>query len=192
MEGEITILAISGSISKRSYNGMLIDAVKALAPSGVTVEKCTIEGIPAFNRDLENNLPEQVKEFKAKIMAAHAIIIATPEYDNTVPAVLKNALEWISRPYGNNSMDRKAVGILSASTELGGGVVAQYHLRHILSYLNAFVLNKHVVLVPYADTKFDQNGKLTDAETQTRIKAMLENLLQLAKLVNYGVKENII
>jgi chromate reductase, NAD(P)H dehydrogenase (quinone) len=192
MEGETRILAISGSISKRSYNSMLIDAVKEVAPSGVVIEKLDVGGIPIFNRDLEDNLPEKVKEFKAKIMSAHAILIATPEYDNSVPAVLKNALEWISRPYGNNSMDRKAVGILSASTELGGGMMAQYQLRHILTYLNAFVLNKPVVLVPSAHTKFDQNGKLTDNETRIKIKALLENLLQWAKLIDYGVNEKII
>ena len=192
MDGETRILAVSGSISKRSYNSMLIDAAKKLAPGGVIIEKFSIEGLPVFSRDLEDNPPERVREFKAKITAAHAIIIATPEYDNTIPAVLKNALEWISRPYGNNAMDRKAVGILSASTELGGGVVAQYHLRHILAYLNAFVLNKPVVLVPFANEKFDQNGDLQDNETKVRIKALIENLLKLAKLVDYGVKAEII
>ncbi len=192
-ENEMRILGISGSVRKGSYNSMLLEFAKSLLPSGTTMETYDIEGMPIFDQDSEKRpLPDKIRDFKEKIKSADAILICTPEYNYTIPAVLKNTLEWASRPYGTNAFDRKPVALMSASTELGGGTVAQYHLRQVLVYLNAFVLNKPVVLVPQAQDKFSSTGKLMDEEAKIRVQTLLENLVKWSKLIKYGVDSDLI
>src|SRR5271157_1327390 len=184
VENGIRLLGISGSVRRGSYNGMLLEFAKSLLPSGVTMELFDIAGIPIFDQDSEKGpLPEKVNELKSRIKAADAILICTPEYNYTIPAVLKNALEWASRPYGTNAFDRKPVALMSASTEIGGGTVAQYHLRQIMVYLNAFVLNKPTVLVPEAQDHFSSTGKLMDEEMKIRLQTLLENLVKWTRLI---------
>ena len=119
-----------------------------------------------FNSDLESSPPEPVKQFKQKIKAADAILIVTPEYNYSVPGVLKNAINWASRPYGDNAFDSKPVAIMSASTGMLGGARAQYHLRQSLIFLNMRPVNKPEVFVTFAPQKFDANGKLIDEKTR--------------------------
>ena len=128
----------------------------------MTLEIFEIEGIPAFNQDLEGDIPKKVKEFKSKIREANAILIATPEYNYSVPGVLKNAIDWASRPYGDNPFDGKPVAIMSASVGMLGGSRAQYHLRQIFVFLNMYPVNGPEVIVPFAQDKFDATGKLID------------------------------
>jgi hypothetical protein len=104
MKREMAILGFAGSLRKDSYNKALLRAAVELAPKKVKFEVFDFEGIPPFNQDLENRMPNRVKEFKAKIKAADAILIVTPEYDYSVPGVLKNAIDWASRPYGDNAL----------------------------------------------------------------------------------------
>jgi chromate reductase len=122
-------------------------------------------------------MPEKVKEFKAKIKAADAILIATPEYNYSISGVLKNAIDWASRPYGDNSFKGKPVGLMSASIGILGGARAQYHLRQSFVFLDMYPLNKPEVMVAFAPQKFDRNGKLTDESTRKIIRQLLENLV---------------
>jgi chromate reductase len=126
---------------------------------------------------LDSFVPEKVKEFKGKIKAADAILIVTPEYNYSVPGVLKNAIDWASRPYGDNSLESKPVAIMSASTGMLGGARAQYHLRQTFVFLNMQPVNRPEVMVNFAAQKFDEKGKLIDQKTQDLIKQLLYNLV---------------
>ena len=177
MNRPVTILGFAGSLRKGSYNKALLRAAMELVPRDVKLEIFDLEGIPPFNQDLETQMPEKVKEFKAKTKAADAILIATPEHNYSIPGVLKNAIDWASRPYGDNSFDGKPVAMMSASTGMLGGARAQYHLRQTFVFLNMFPINKPEVIVTFAPQKFDQNGRLTDETTRKFMRELLENLV---------------
>ena len=150
-------------------------------PNDAKLEVFELEGIPPFNQDLESSPPDKVKEFKRKIKAADAILIVTPEYNYSVPGVLKNAIDWASRPYGDNSLESKPVAIMSASTGMLGGARAQYHLRQTFVFLNMQPVNRPEVMVNFAAQKFDEKGKLIDQKTQDLIKQLLDNLVSWTK-----------
>jgi len=173
----IVILGFAGSLRKGSYNKALLRAAMELLPKDTKLEIFDLEGIPPFNQDLETKMPEKVKEFKAKIRAADAILIATPEHNYSIPGVLKNAMDWASRPYGDNSFEDKPVAIMSASPGMLGGARAQYHLRQTLVFLNMHPVNKPEVIVTFASQKIDENGRVTDETTRKFIKELLENLV---------------
>jgi chromate reductase len=174
---QMSILGFAGSLRKDSYNKALLRAALEMVPAGAVLEIFELEGIPPFNQDLENRPPEKVKEFKAKIRAADAILIATPEYNYSIPGVLKNAIDNASRPYGDNAFDGKPAAIMGASIGMLGTARAQYHLRQSLVFLNMYPLNQPEVMVPLAHEKIDQNGRLTDQKTREKIKELLEALV---------------
>ncbi len=171
------IAAFTGSLRKGSFNHGLLIAAQELAPQGMEIEILDIGQLPLFNQDLEMNLPAAVVDFKAKVKAADAILIATPEFNYSIPGVLKNALDWGSRPYGTNSFEDKPAAIMGASGGMTATARAQYHLRQTFVFLNVHALNRPEVMVPTAADKFDQNGKLTDQKTRDKIKEMLEALV---------------
>ena len=177
MDKLIKILGFAGSLRKNSYNKALLRLAVELVPKNAVLETFDLEGIPPFNQDLETQLPENVKEFKAKIRAADAILIATPEYNYSIPGVLKNAIDWASRPYPDNSLDGKPVAMMGASVGMLGTARAQYHLRQAFVFLNMYPINSPEVFVTYAREKFDQNGRLKDEKTKQLIAGLLENLV---------------
>jgi len=177
MNTKISILCFAGSLRKGSYNKALLRAAMEVIPADAQLEIFDLEGIPLFNQDMENQPPEKVKEFKAKIRAADAILIATPEYNYSIPGVLKNAIDTASRPYGDNAFDGKPVAIMGASVGMLGTARAQYHLRQSLVFLNLYPLNQPEVMVPLAQEKIDQNGRVTDQKTREKIKELLEALV---------------
>ena len=183
MSKPVIILGFAGSLRKDSYNKALLRAATKLAPKGTRLEIFDLEGIPLFNQDLEGRMPEKVKEFKAKIMGADALLIATPEHNYSVPGVLKNAIDWASRPPGDNSFEGKPVAIMSASPGILGGARAQYHLRQVLVSLNMHAINRPEVIVASADEKIDENGNLTDEKTKKKIERLLESLVAWTKLL---------
>lgn len=176
MDERITILGFAGSLRKGSYNKAILRAAMELAPESVKLEVFDLEGIPPYNQDLDSDMPERVKEFKRKIKAADAILIATPEYNYSIPGVLKNAIDWASRPYGDNSFEGKPVAIMSASPGMLGGSRAQYHLRQTFVFLDMYPVNRPEVMVLQAHDKVDANGKVTDEKTRQKIKELLESL----------------
>jgi len=176
MNKPVSILGFAGSLRKNSYNKALLHAASKLLPKDAKLEIFDLEGIPPFNQDMESHMPTRVREFKAKIRAADAILIATPEHNYSVPGVLKNAIDWASRPYGDNSFEDKPVAIMSASTGMLGGARAQYHLRQTLVSLNMHPVNKPEVIVTFASERIDKNGILRDKETRKLIKELLKSL----------------
>jgi chromate reductase len=181
MEKIVNILGFAGSLRKDSYNRSLLRAALELVPKDAKLETFDLDGIPPFNQDLENQPSEKVKEFKAKIRAADAILIVTPEYNYSIPGVLKNAIDCASRPYGDNAFEHKPVAIMGASIGMGGSARAQYHLRQCFVFLTCFALNQPEVMVPFAQEKIDKEGKLTDQKTREKIKELLESLVAWTK-----------
>ena len=184
----LLIVGFAGSLRKSSYNKMLLRAALNLLPKDAKLEILDLEGLPLFNQDLEYDMPETVKRFKSKIKEADALLIATPEYNSSMPGVLKKALDWASRPYEDNSLDGKPVAIMGASIGMLGGARAQTHLRQILSSLNAYVVNKLEVVVNFANEKFDAESKLKDERAKAYIRQLLENLVKLTEMLKANVK----
>jgi chromate reductase, NAD(P)H dehydrogenase (quinone) len=180
MQKTIHILGIAGSLRKGSYNRALLRGAGELLPPETELETFDLEGIPGFNADLEGAPPDKIKELKAKIRSADAVLLVTPEYNYSVPGVLKNAIDWASRPYGDSAWSGKVVGVMSASTGLLGGSRAQYHLRQSFLFLDIKALTKPEVFVTFAAQKFDTAGKLTDEPTRKVVKDFLQALVALA------------
>jgi chromate reductase len=177
MDKKVRILGFAGSLRKQSYNKAILAAAVEMVSENTTLEIFDLEGIPPFNQDLERQPPDRVKEFKSRIRAADAILIATPEYNYSIPGVLKNAIDWASRPYGDNAFDGKPVAVMGASVGTLGTARAQYDLRRSFVFLNMFPLNQPEVMVPVVQDKVDDNGKLTDEKTRKKIKELLQNLV---------------
>lgn len=149
----IRVLGFAGSLRKGSYNKVFLRVAAELMPKGAVFETFDLEGIPPFNQDLEAQPPARVKEFKARIKAADAVLIATPEYNYSFPGVLKNAIDWASRPYPENAFDNKPVAVMGASTGMLGTARAQYHLRQCFVFLNVHTFNKPEVMVAHMRRK---------------------------------------
>ena len=177
MNNPIRILGIAGSLRKASYNHGALRAATELVPEGATIEIFDLDGIPGFNQDDEQDPPQKVAELKRKIREADAILFVTPEYNYSVPGVLKNAIDWASRPYGDSAWNGKPAAIMGASI---GGIAtarAQYHLRQMMVFLNMFPINQPEVMIANAGDKFDEEGNLTDETTRNFIRQLLENLI---------------
>ena len=176
------ILGIAGSLRKASYNRGALRAARELCPQGATIEVFELDGIPSFNQDEEKNPPPRVSEFKQRIRAADAILIATPEYNYGMPGVLKNALDVASRPYGDNAWSGKPCAILSAAASMGGGVRAQYQLRQCFVFLNLDAVVQPEVAIPQAMQRFDAQGNLTDETSKKLLAQLLQNLVARVRL----------
>ena len=181
MADPMTILGIAGSLRKESFNKAALRAAQQLCPQGAKLEICDIAGLPLFNQDEERNPHPKVAEFKQRIRAADAILISTPEYNYSIPGVLKNAIDCASRPYGDNAWAGKPVALLSASISLFGGVRAQYHLRQCFVFLNMDDVKQPEVAIPSAAQRFDAQGNLTDETTKKLIAQLLQALVVKAR-----------
>ena len=177
MADNVTILGIAGSLRKDSYNRAALRAAGQLAPEGATIEIFEINDIPPFNQDDEQNPPAKVTELKTKVRAADAILFVTPEYNYSIPGVLKNAIDWASRPYGDSAWDGKPVAVMGASVGVFGSVRAQYHLRQCFIFLNMYPINRPEVMIGNASERFDEQGNLVDETSKDLIRQLLRNLV---------------
>ena len=181
MEKIIKIVGFTGSLRKGSYNKALLKASKKLLPKNTILDIIDLADLPFFNEDVEvEGLPGSVVEFKKKLAEADGVLISTPEYNFSIPPVLKNALDWASRSdalplYG------KPLAIMSASPGMLGGARVQYHLRQVCVQLNLIALNKPELFIANVDKKFDQDGNLIDEKTKSSITRLLEALTQNCK-----------
>jgi chromate reductase, NAD(P)H dehydrogenase (quinone) len=178
MTDKLTILGIAGSLRKASFNRAALRAAQKLAPDNTTLEIFEIDGIPGFNQDEEKNPPAKVAELKARVRAADAVLFVTPEYNYSIPGVLKNAIDWASRPYGDSAWNGRPVAIMGASVGVFGSARAQYHLRQCFVFLNMDAVNQPEVMIGNAAQRFDEQGNLTDEQSKTLIKQLLQNLVQ--------------
>lgn len=179
---DIKILGIVGSLRKDSYNRYALMAAQELLPDGAELDLIDINGIPVYDQDNEMTLPASVVEFKRRILAADAILFATPEYNYSVPGGLKNAIDWASRPYGKSAWTGKPAAVMGASVGSLGTARAQYHLRQILVTLDMPVVNQPEVMIANAATRFDLRARLTDVITRQHIQNLLGSLMQLVRI----------
>jgi chromate reductase len=167
------IVAISGSLRKDSFNTSLLRAAQGLAPSDMEISIADISEIPIFNSDLQQDgLPDAVTRLVEAIREADGVLIATPEYNYSVPGVLKNAIDWVSRGK-NQPFGGKAIGIMGASMGNLGTARAQYHLRQVFVFLNGIIMNRPELFVGAAHQKFDDQGKLIDQVTADHVSKYL-------------------
>jgi len=177
MNGRVRILGIPGSLRRASFNRAALREAQELVPRDATLEIFDLDGIPPFSEDDERTPPARVVDFKANIREADAILFATPEYNYSIPGVLKNAIDWASRPYGDNAWDGKPVAIMGASVGATGTARAQYHLRQTFVFLNMLALNRPEVMISNAAQRFDANLRLVDPTSRKRVQELLEELV---------------
>ena len=183
MSKTVRILGIAGSLRRQSYNRAALRAAAGLVPEGAVIEIFELDGIPGFSEDDEQNPPAKVAELKRLIREADAILFVTPEYNYSVPGVLKNAIDWASRPYGDSAWNGKPAAIMGASIGTIGTARAQYHLRQMMVFLNMFPINQPEVMIANAHERFDAEGKLTDDATKEFIGRLLQNLVEWTRRI---------
>jgi len=188
MEQQFTILGIPGSLRKASVNRGLLRAAQEASPDGVTIEIFDLDDIPLYNGDVEAvGVPQPVQDFADAIRRADALLIASPEYNYSVSGVLKNAIDWASRPSVKKSFRHKPIGILGASGGQYGTVRSQAVLRQVFaSMIEGYVMIKPELLVNNASTRFDPEGNLTDDEIRERLGTFVEALVAWARRVDAG------
>lgn len=169
----MTIVAFSGSLRKDSFNTALLRSLQALAPEGMQITLVQIGNLPLYNADAEAAFPMEAKKVKDTIEAADGIIIATPEYNRSISGVLKNAIDWASRPRGQNSFAGKPVLTMGVSTGKIGTALAQSHLRQILTHLDMRIIGQPELHLGSAETLFDTAGVLTHESTKQLLQKAL-------------------
>jgi len=188
MAEPVKILGIAGSLRAQSYNRGALRAAMSLCPGDAKIEVFELDGIPIYNQDQEKQPPQKVADFKARIRAADAVLIATPEYNYSVPGALKNAIDWASRPYGDSAWNGKPVAVMSASVGAFGGMRAQYHLRQCFVFLNMDAVLQPEVAISLAQQKFDAQGNLTDETAKNLISQLLQNLVAKARAAKVPIR----
>jgi chromate reductase len=182
--GRFQLLGIAGSLRRASYNRGLLRAAEQLAPAGVDIRVFDLLPIPLFNEDVEaEGDPAPVRELKEQIRAADALLIASPEYNYSLPGVLKNAIDWASRPPRDSALQHKPIALMGASPGGFGTVRSQLALRQVFLFTKSLVLPEPELYVSTAHQKFDQDGELKDDETRRRIRALLEALVTWTRRV---------
>src|SRR5262245_20908809 len=173
MAEQLRVLAIAGSLRRGSYNRGLVRAAQELAPASLRIERFDLAPVPLYDGDVEaQGLPASVQELRERIRAADAVLIATPEYNYSVPGVLKNAIDWASRPPDQPFQD-KPLALVGATPGGFGTTRAQHHLRQSFVFLDARVLSRPELLVAGAAGKFDAEGRLVDERTRKLLGELL-------------------
>jgi chromate reductase, NAD(P)H dehydrogenase (quinone) len=172
----ITVLGISGSLRRGSYNTAALRAAVELAPAGMTIETFDLRPIPLYDEDVrQQGLPGPVEALRGRIRACDALLLVTPEYNYSIPGVLKNAIDWASRP-PEQPFDGKPMAIMGASPGRFGTTRAQHHLRQCFVSLNALILNRPEVMIAGARDAFDGEGRLIDDKAREMIGRLLASL----------------
>ena len=170
----LQVLGLSGSLRKHSFNTAILHAAVGLAPNDMHIRVRTLEEVPVYNEDLRaEGYPVPVQALREEIAAADGVLFATPEYNYSIPGVLKNAIDWASRP-PDQPFEGKPVAIMGASPGRIGTARAQYHLRQCFVFLDSRVMNRPEVMVSGANKLIDESGRLTDDATRQHIAKMLE------------------
>ena len=160
------IAVIVGSLRKDSFNLKLANAVEKLAPSEFTFQQVQIDDLPLYNQDDDMNQAESVKRLKNEIKDAQGLLFVTPEYNRSIPGVLKNAIDNASRPYGQNAWAGKPAGVLGASIGVIGTAMAQQHLRNVLVFLDVPTLAQPEAFIHAKDGLFDESGNIGASSKQ--------------------------
>ncbi len=184
-DSSIRIVGISGSLRRRSFNRGLLRAAQEVAPAGVEVDIFDLSDVPLYNEDSAGP-PEPVAALQAAIRDADALLIATPEYNTSMSGVLKNAIDWASRPYQNHCLRDKPIALMSASPGRIGTARAQSDVRSVLTALGCYVLPKPVLRVGAAHEKFSVEGDLEDETVRQQLRDLLEALVAWTRMLSAG------
>lgn len=157
------IAVIVGSLRRDSFNRRLADAIVRLAPPDFAFDRLKIDDLPLYNQDDDANPAEPVRRLKQQLAAVQGLLFVTPEYNRSVPGVLKNALDHASRPYGHNAWKDKPAGVLGVSVGAAGTAMAQQHLRNILAYLDVPTLGQPEAFIQNKEGLFDEAGNIGEA-----------------------------
>jgi len=177
-DGTLHVLAMAGSLRRASTNRGLVRAAAELAPAGTAIEIFDLAPLPPFNEDVRvAGPPEAVPQLKQAIARADALLIATPEYNYSVPGVMKNAIDWASRPPNDTPLPGKPVAIMGASNGGFGTVRSQLHLRQVLQAVGLLCMPRPELMVSMSATKFDADGNLTDDATREGVRKVVEALV---------------
>lgn len=168
------IAVLVGSLRKGSFNRMTAQALMDLAPDSLNLEIAEIGDLPLYDQDRDVELPNEWVAFKARIVAADAVLFITPEYNRSVPGVLKNAIDVASRPYGQSAWNGKPAGVISVSPGAIGGFGANHHLRQSLVFLNMPTMQQPEAYIGNCASLFDADGKLTNESTRGFLRSFLE------------------
>jgi len=171
------IALLVGSLRRDSFNRKLADAVVALAPPELSFKPLRIDDLPLYNQDDDGNPAESVKRLKSEITASQGLLFVTPEYNRSIPGVLKNAIDHASRPYGQSAWEGKPAGVMGASVGAPGTSMAQQHLRNILAYLDVPTLGQPEVFIHVKDELFDEGGKLANADTKAFLQGWMDRYI---------------
>lgn len=173
----IRVAGIAGSLRSGSFNRKLLRSAIELAPDDLKIELLDLRGVPFYDADVEKRGdPDTVAALKRRIREADAVLIATPEYQHSLPGVLKNALDWASRPPSDPPLQRKPIAVMGATVGRFGTARAQAELRKVLAYNDALVLQRPEVMVPNAASAFDDDGTLIDEDARGFVRQLLRNL----------------
>lgn len=168
------IAVLVGSLRKDSFNRALANAVAALGPDDFTFDQVRLDDLPPYNQDTEQQPGDAVTRLRDTIRSADGLLFATPEYNRSVPGVLKNAIDHASRPYGQSTFTGKPAGVIGASIGAPGASMAQQHLRNILAYLDVPTLGQPEVFVFVSDGMFDDQGKLARDDTRKFLQGWMD------------------
>lgn len=168
------IVVLVGSLRKESFNRKMANALRELAPASLKLEIVEIGQLPLYNQDLDSNPPPEWTAFRQRVKKADGVLFVTPEYNRSVPAVLKNAIDVASRPYGQNMWDKKPVAVVSVSPGAIGGFGANHHLRQSFVFLNMPAMPQPEAYIGGADKLFDAAGKITNDGTRGFVTKFME------------------
>lgn len=171
---QLKVAMLVGSLRKDSYNRRLALAVEKLAPDELEFQSIRIDDLPLYSQDFDDNYPAVAKQLKQDIEAADALLFVTPEYNRSVPGVLKNAIDIASRPWGTNSFAGKPAGVLGASIGAPGTSMAQQHLRNILAYLDVHVLGQPEVYIHFQDDMISPDGTINKPGTEKFLQGFVD------------------
>ncbi|WP_162297947.1 NADPH-dependent FMN reductase [Halalkalibacillus sediminis] len=182
MSRKLKVVGISGSLREDSFNRKLLELAASKLPEEVEYEYADYSDVPLFNQDTENPMPKSVMDFKATVDSADILLFSTPQYNGSIPGVLKNGIDWLTRPYGENSLSGKVAGVIGATPGGTGTINAQDHLREILSFINVLVPPHPRVFVSEVHNKVDEQGDLQlGDQIETSLINQLEKLVELTK-----------
>jgi chromate reductase len=174
------IAVIVGSLRRDSFNSKLANALAKMLPSEFSCKRLQIDNLPLYNQDNDGSQPESVQAFKADIAASQALIFVTPEYNRSIPGVLKNALDQASRPYGQNAWTGKPAGVIGVSVGAMGTALAQQHLRNILAYLDVPTMGQPEAFIQAKDGLFDEAGNI-GAESKQFVQKWVDSYVSWVK-----------
>src|ERR1700709_2019522 len=178
------IAVVVGSIRRASFNKQLAHAVTSLAPPDFSFEFLDIASLPLYSQDYDSDFPEVARTFKEKIAAANGLLFVTPEYNRSIPGVLKNALDWGSRPWGQSAWANKPGALIGTSLGAIGTALAQAHLRNVMAYLDVPLMGQPEMFIKHDESRIDASGKIVNDDTRKFLQAFVDKYVGWVKRIS--------